>query len=156
MSKNKALVPAHSAISQREDEATPSLFIKGIAMSLASSAVMGLLLITLMTAIAYANPDPSSLVPSLSLISLMLSSFAGGFVSSKTVRSSHFLCGALCGFAMCGVYWLISLLFHSSSPSDLVPWQAISLRIAIIAFAVLGSLAGGCKKSQKRKKHRFG
>lgn len=130
--------------------------LKGALWGLLASISCGVLLVTLMTAIAYANPDPSSLISPLALLALMPAMFAGGFVTTKRVGSSPLLCGILCGAAVTLVTLLFSVVLWGLPSSGYAFWQSVALHTAAVGFSVLGAFAGNIKRKPKRGKRRFG
>ena len=93
MSKNNvgnSLVRSHmsSLPSRMKDQGEPPLLkcaLFGSLLALLATALSGLILISVMTAIAYADTDPLSKIPALSLVALLPSMFVGGFVCVKIV-----------------------------------------------------------------------
>jgi putative membrane protein (TIGR04086 family) len=116
----------------------------------------GLVLITTATAIAYANPDPSFLSPILALAALMISSFVGGFVSTKISKESPLLCGAVTGSMTALISLALSLMLFFLPTSNLVFWQSLLLHGIALGFSVLGAFAGNIKLTSRRGKRRFG
>ncbi len=154
-------VPAKSrALAKIGNEAEDSpIFLsalKGALWGLGAAIASGILLVTLMTAIAYANPDPATLISPLALLALMPAMFAGGFVTSKKVGSSPLLCGILCGAAVTLVTLLLSVVLWGLPSSGYAFWQSVALHVAAVGFSVLGAFAGNIKRKQKIGKRRFG
>ena len=130
--------------------------LRGGLIGMGVSLALGLVLITVATVAAYANPDPTSLIPSLSLVSLLISMFVCGFVTSKVVGEAPLTCGITSGgmITLLTVAVGIILFFIPSAGYGL--GQAFALHIAAVAFSILGAFAGGVKLAPKRSKHRFG
>lgn len=139
-----------------EDE---SVFRKAFFSSLfglSINALSGIVLISVVCAVAYSSPDPLSLITPLSLLSLLPSNFLGGFASAKKCGEAAGVCGCMTG-AMWGVISLIAALCTLSvEPSGYSLFQGILLHGASYAFCILGALAGGIKRNPSRKKRRFG
>ncbi len=157
----KGLVPSRPSALARRNENTEegSLFgaaLKGSLWGLLTSGICGIILITLATAAAYANPDSAALVSPLGLVSLMPSMFAGGFVTSKRVKEAPLLCGIMSGGMMTLVTMLLGMILRGLPTSSYEFWQSAALHGAAILFSILGALAGNIKKHPKPGKKRFG
>lgn len=149
---------ATSALRKRGGEDTP-LFKKLMLSSLwglGANLLSGILLVSIVSAIAYRGTDPLGLIFPLALLSLLPANFLGGFISAKRCGESPFACGIITA-AMWGAISLIgALCLWSVAPSGYTIWQSLLLHGASIAFCLLGALAGGIKRPQSRKKRRFG
>ncbi len=157
----KGLVPARSvALARRTDDPEESpLFISALKSSLwglSASAICGILLMTATTAIAYANPDPTALVASMGLLSLLPSAFAGGFVTAKKAKDAPLLCGILSGGMLTIATVILGLILSALPSSGYKLWQSLALHGASVAFSTLGALAGNVKRRPKPGKRRFG
>ena len=149
-----------TALASRTKEASDSpLFLsvlKSALLGVGASLVMGLILITVGAAVAYANPNPSVLIPALSLVSLLPSMFAGGFVTAKKVKDAPLLCGIISGGMITLITMLLAIVLRGLPSTGYAFWQSASLHTAAIAFSVLGAFAGNVKSRQKPIKRRFG
>lgn len=116
----------------------------------------GLALITAATAIAYANPDPTAILPFLASAVLLISSFAGGFVSEKIAKESPLLCGVVTGSLTALLSLAISLILFTLPSSNLAFWQSLLLHGVALGFSILGAFAGNIKLTSRRGKRRFG
>lgn len=159
--KSAMPVPAHSrAVSRKtaETEETSLLgsALKGSLWGFFAFAFCGILLITAVTAIAYANPDPGPLIAPLSLLSLMPSMFLGGFVTAKRVKEAPLLCGIVSGCLITLLSMLLGIIMRGMPSSGYEFWQSAVLHTAAVGFSVLGAFAGNIKKRQKRGTRRFG
>lgn len=155
------LVPSRpTALAKRDSaESDSPLIVTALKGGLIGSGItlgMGLLLITIASAIVCANPDPASLIPPLSLLCLLPSMFAGGFAAAKSVKEAPLLCGILSGGMMTVVTVVLSAIMRGLPSSGYAFWQAAALHTAAIAFAVLGAFAGNVKRKPKPSKRRFG
>ena len=130
--------------------------LKASVWGILATFVSGLILISALSAVALANPDPSGLITPLSLLALFPSFFIGGFVTVKRVKDAPALCGVICGgfSAVCAM--LIAMVLKVLTSSGFELWQSLLLHAAAVIFSVLGALAGNVKRVAKRKKRRFG
>jgi len=147
-----------SAIQARgkdNDEGLLALVFKCSLWGLAVWAISGIILISAACAIAYANPDPISLIPPLSLAATLISSFAGGFATAKKVREAPMVCGLIFGGIMTLLMIGLCLILKNASSSNFELWQSLLLHGAAILFSVLGALAGNAKRKMNTKR-RFG
>ena len=161
--KKRAAVPvlarerSLSQISKGDDDSPIFLSaLKGSLLGLGASLGSGALLTAIMAAIAYANPDPSSLLTPLSLLAQMPSMFIGGFVASKKVGDAPLLCGVLCGGGITLVTILLSVILVGLPSSGYEFWQSAALHTASVGFSILGAFAGNVKRKPKVGKRRFG
>ena len=159
--RNKGLVPSRasslpSRSGEREDTPLLSDILRHSAIGLLAMLISGMLLLTGLTALAYANPDPGALIAPLSLVALLPSAFAGGFVTIKRVGEAPLLCGIVCGGMGTIALMLAALILRDLPSSDFLFWQSAVLHAFAVLFSVLGALAGNVKKRAKAGKRRFG
>ncbi len=130
--------------------------IKNSLFGLLGFAVSGLILVTLMCAIAYASSDPGALIAPLAIGALMISSFIGGFIDAKLTRQAPLLCGAVCG-AMCAVLMLVLSLCFAGVPSSHYTFlSGLFMHAFALLFSILGAFTGSIKRRVNPKKRRFG
>ena len=155
------LIPSRSlpiAKKRKTNEERPLIVsaLRGGLIGMGGAIATGLILITVSAAVAYANPDPAAFVPALSLVSLLISMFFCGFITSKSVKEAPLTCGVVSG----GMTTLLTILFGMALRG--IPtvgygfWQSVALHTAAVAFSVLGAFAGNIKIEPVRKKRRFG
>ena len=130
--------------------------LRGGLIGMGGAIVLGLILITLSAAVAYANPDPAAFVPSLSLVSLLISMFACGFIASKAVKEAPLTCGVVSGGMTTLLTILLGMILRGISSVGYGFWQSVALHTAAVAFSVLGAFAGNIKIVPRRNKRRFG
>ena len=149
-----------TALASRAKEASDSPLFLSVLKSgiwgVGASLVMGLILITVGAAVAYANPNPSALIPALSLVSLLPSMFTGGFVTAKKTKDAPLLCGIISGGMITLITMLLAIVLRGLPSTGYAFWQSASLHTAAILFSVLGAFAGTVKLRQKPTKRRFG
>ncbi len=165
MTQNKkrstAPVPVRStALTRRstEQEDSPIFLsaLKGALWGLFATVACGLLLITLTTAVAYANPDPTQLISLMGLVALFPSAFVCGFIAVKVTKDAPLLCGVLAGGVTTLATMLLALILTALPSSAYAFWQSAALHAAAILFTILGAFAGNIKKRSKPTKRRFG
>lgn len=118
--------------------------------------VCGLTLVTAACTAAYASSDPSSLITPLGLAALLLSSFAGGFVTVKLTRTAPLLCGMVFGGMAALVMLLLSFVFSASASSHYTFMQGLLMHGFALLFSLLGAFTGNYKRKPNPKKRRFG
>ena len=136
-----------------------SLFTKVLVNSLfglLTSVISGLILTLIMAFIAYSNQDPSAMVPYLSLLALLISCFAGGFVCSVKTKRAPLLCGILYGGILCVFMFLCAACMIGAPRSEHTVFQGILTHGAAVLFCVLGALTGNIKVRPRNRKRRFG
>ncbi len=139
---------------QGEESSVLISIIKSSLLSLVITFVISFVLLLLGTAVAYTNPDPAALVTPVSLVSLYLSAFFGGFVCRKLNKQSAPIAVMLTS-ALFVLLGLVISLCLPSSPVDpgVNSWLSLVLRLAVIGMFFVGSaLAKGSNKSKKKHK----
>ena len=143
-----------SKIGASNDRSLISRLIRGSAWALATTLGSGIALISILSLVAYSAPDPSVLIPFLSVGALMPCMFAGGFVCAKKVKESAMLCGSVSGAVTVIVFLIISLLQRGIQPSGISGIGSLIIHASALIFSVLGSYAGNIKR--RSHKRRFG
>ncbi len=122
----------------------------------AANALAGILLVSIVTFIAYSSHDPLSMIPALSLLALLPSNFLGGFIASKKCGEAPLVCGLVSGAIWGMAALLLSLCMYGSESSGYTLLQGLLLHSASVLFCVLGALTGGIKRRPSKNKRRFG
>lgn len=149
---------AACAACKRDREDTP-LFKKIMLSSLwglGASLLSGIILVSIVSAIACLSPNPLSLIFPLALLALLPSNFLGGFISAKRCRVSALSCGITTAAMWIALSLVGALCLWSVPSSGYTVWQGILLHCLSVAFCMLGAVAGGIKRVRSRKKRRFG
>ena len=97
----------------------------------------GILLLLLLTAVAYSQPDPTVLARPMALIALYVSSLAGGYMATK--KSEHPILASLitgCGIVL--IQLMLSFVPWGKSAATLAPLLSIGLYAAVVATSVFG------------------
>lgn len=120
------------------------------------TALVGAVLLLIVTAVAYANPDPDSLTTPLSLAALGLTSVLGGLVAARRGRGKCLLCGLTLGLLWTLLLVGFSLLFGDEARrqltlglSSLLSWLVHG---GVIFLSALGGKMGG--RRAPKSKHR--
>ena len=152
--RNPSLALSRSA--DAEDQGLFATVFRNALFGLAGFLAFGLLLVTVMCAIAYSSADPSALITPLAMAALLGASFGGGFITAKLTRTSPFLCGVICG-AMCAVLMLaLSLCFTCAQSSHYTFFQGLLMHAFALLFSILGAFTGNFKRKPNPRKRRFG
>lgn len=130
--------------------------LKASVWGIGATFMSGIVLISILSAVALTSPDPLGLITPLSLIALFPSAFIGGFVTAKKVKDAPALCGIICGGFSTVCAMLFSIVLKELSSSNFELWQSLLLHALVMVFSVLGALAGNVKRVSKRGKRRFG
>ena len=120
-----------------------------LALGSGINVLFTLLVMLLLTRIAYATKDPTATVVPMAWILLFLTSCSAGFIAEKCYGRAGATTGLLAGLIY--VVLLVLLSFVVSSDGSETFW----MRICSYAFALLMSVAGGtiaCQKPKKRHK----
>lgn len=140
----------------RADEDSP-LIKKVLISSLIGLGVnlgSGILLVSVCCMFAFFYSDPLSVVMPLSLLSLLVSNFLGGFTSSKIAKEAPWACGFVTAAGWGVLSLLVSLCLWFAPSSSYPLWQALLLHAISALFCLLGALTGSYKPRKKPKKHR--
>ena len=165
MTKDKrrmgGLVPAHSkalsrSTAEADDSSLFSSLLKASLWGLLIFALCGALLITAVTAVAYANPDPGRVIAPFAILALMPSMFFCGFITAKKVKGVPLLCGLVSGGIVTLVTMIVGIFFRNLPTSAYAFWQSAALHGTAILFSLFGAFAGNVKKRPKIGKRRFG
>ncbi len=143
------------AITRKERDETP-FFKKVISSALISSMatiLSSLFILSIFSILALKSPDPLSIIPVFGLISLMISMFIGGYICSKSVKSSPMICGIASGAITTAMTFILSLILTGIPSSGYGFFIIITLHASAILFSVLGALTGNIKI--KKNKRRF-
>ena len=139
--------------SSKDNLSLSALFISAIKSAL-SALVISVLLLAILCGVAFATPDPLSLVFPLSLAARYSACFISGFLCMKKIRKSPLLCGILSGGLLTLFYAFITLFLNDElSPSLSLP-LSIALHSLVIIFSILGAYAGRYRTGRRRKLHR--
>ncbi|MBQ9779649.1 MAG: TIGR04086 family membrane protein [Clostridia bacterium] len=122
--------------------------------SLPVMAVLGLVLLLIVTAVAYASPDPDSLTTPLSMGALGLTALLGGLVAARRGGSRPLVCGLLSGLLFNVLLLALSLFFGEDARQSLTLGLSSpllwGLHGAVVLIAALGGKIGG-RRPQKSK-----
>lgn len=113
---------------------------------------IGLLLLLLSAAIAYAQPDPAILAKPLALLSIYLSVFIGGTLVGNDPERP-ILASLLCSGGVILALMCLSLIPYGKSGSSLSPLLAVGMYAGVCAIAVMGAFAR-MKVFKKHANHR--
>ena len=162
MHKNSNAFPAIrktqalSLRSEENDSPMLSTILRGSVFGLIFFAIAALLLLTAVTAVAYANTDPDKLIAPLSLVALLPAMFTGGFITAKKVGAYPLLCGIVCGALITLFTIALSLAMSGAASSGYTLGQSALLHGLAVAFSILGAFAGNYKRKPNPRKRRFG
>lgn len=140
----RAALPAPAT--QKEDVSTSAGLMdacKAALQMLPIVALIGLLLLLVAAAIAYANADPDALITPLALSALGLTALLGGFLSARRGRRTPAMCGLIMGLLLLLCVYGASLAFGDESRAALTLGLSTPLSLALHACVVLLSLIGG-------------
>ncbi len=159
MTHNKGMVRARTqkpTRQSREEEDLLTSLLRSSLFGLMAFCICGILLLFAVTAFAYAQPDPLSFIPPLSLAALLASSFTGGFVCQKKRGGSPLLSGLVLGAICVLLIIFLSAICQGLARSSFKFWQSLVLHCLSVVFTILGSAAGSIKRRRKPNKRRFG
>ena len=152
---------AASYTSAKEDASVEAGFARVLSSALFAlpvTAVVGLILLLIVTAVAYADPDPDRLTAPLSLAALGLTALLGGLVAARRGQGRSLLCGLTLGLLLTLLLLGSSLFFGEEQRNQLTlgfPAPAIwLLRGGVILLSALGGKLGGRRNSQNKHRHR--
>ncbi len=114
--------------------------------------LLGLLLLSLCTAMGLKMEDPDRITPALAIAAFFFSSLFCGYVSARLHGKSGFFCGALSGLLFIGILILSVFALGRAIRFSLF---AVCAPAAVICAALAGVCAVSRKTEKKRRKHRF-
>lgn len=123
--------------------------LKGLAVA----TIAAVILLFVVSAIAYAGSDPDSVTMPLALAALYISSATAGFAAVKFNGSSALLCGVLSGLLLMILFIGISLFLNDSLSSEFSFPAALGLRAAMIIMSVLGGFIALHRPSKRKHRH---
>lgn len=155
----------HTSAGSRAKAPSPEAATEGrFASSLMSAlfalpvtAIIGMILLLIATAVAYANPDPDLLTAPLGLGALGLTACLGGLVAARREPSRPLLSGLLLGLLLALVLVILALLFGDEARAQLTtgfpPAVLWGLHGAVVLSALLGAKLGSRRPSRVRHGH---
>lgn len=140
-------------------EGTFSTSLMAALFALPITVAIGLVLLLIVTAVAYSQPDPDSLSTPLSLGALGLTSLLGGLVAARRGRSRGLFCGFLSGLLFTLLLLGASLFFGDDTKTQLtlgfsapLTW---GLHIVVVLLALLGAKIGSHRPEKRKIGHQI-
>lgn len=138
-----------SAARDGEDSDFRSL-LRSAVYALCIALACAMILLIVLSIIAYSNPDPDVLISPFSYSALFASALIGGIACAKINGRSGLLSGAMSGLLLLIVLFAASL-FTGSDDSDM----SFGITLAFYAGVILASVIGGLLGSRKpKRRHR--
>lgn len=122
--------------------------------SLPITMVLSLLLLFIVTAVAYAHADPDSLTTPLALGVLGVSSLLCGLIAARRGHGRPMLAGLLAGLLYTLALWGLSLCFGDEARTTLTLGLSAPAAWGLHGIALLLSLLGGKLGSHRPQKQR--
>ena len=139
--------------SSKDNFSLSRLFISATKSALLA-LITSVILSAILCGIAFATPDPLSLVFPLSLVARYSACFVSGLLCMKKIRKSPLLCGILSGGLLMLFYAFITLFLNDELSSPLSLPLSLALHSLVIIFSILGAYAGRHRASRRKKLHR--
>lgn len=137
---------------QMQGEHALTTAVMAALFALPFTALVGLILLLIATAVAYANPDPDALTTPLSLGVLGLTSVLGGLISARRGQARPLLCGLFSGLLLTLTLFALSLCIggegNGSMTLNLPPLAAWGLHAAVVVLEMLGAKLGARRQRQ--------
>jgi len=111
------------------------------------------ILIIILSAFSLVFNDPNKMIVPFALTAILVSSFIGGFISSKLNSSSALICGLLCG-AILLVFYLFGSFIFKSQASSATMLHILGFRICVPIMSVIGAYLGIKPSKPKRHTHK--
>ena len=128
--------------------------LKNALYSLGISVGIGLALLLIGSGIALATSDPTSLIDPIGYVSVFITAFLGGFISSKLDKRTPYLSAIICGAGFVLLSMLISFAVPHTLASGMNIWARLGLHALTFATFPLGTLVSIKTSKPKRKKRR--
>ena len=140
------------------NDSRPASIIQPVLKGCAAALATAVLLLLAFTLCAYKSADPDSLIVPLSAAALLISSAAGGFVSthSRTATDSclpEVLTGALTGL-MISIAVFLAGLFPLSSGAERSSGTTLLLYLGVAVIGAVGGITGKRRKLRRYHRHR--
>lgn len=142
-------LPSRHALPAEDGQAAEGGFAAAFMAALFAlpvAVIIGLVLLLIVTAVAYADPDPDRLTTPLSLGALGLTALLDGLVAARRGRGQPLLGGLLSGLLLALLLLGLSLFFGDEAraqltlgASALVRW---GLHGGVVALSLLGAKLG--------------
>lgn len=111
---------------------------------------IALLLLLLLTAIAFRSADPSRILMPLSAVALVAIAFLVGFASARFYKKNGLFVGILCGAALAVLSFGSALALSHGSALTPARWLSYP---AILLLSSLGGIFGGAHRVKPRRRH---
>lgn len=138
----------------KRNESASDKILKSSVLSLAITAAIGLTVLLLGAAIAYNTEDATALIEPIGYTAIFVTSFFGGFVSSKLCKTEPIAVSLVTGACFVLFSMLLSLaLPHHLSSGMTLGYRAVLHLLSLALFpvgAVLGVKASHPKKRKRR------
>ncbi len=129
-----------------------SRILRTLPLTLAITALMGLLLVTITAAIAWNAPGPTALARPLSLVSLAVTALGGGIVAGRRNREQAVLGGMLSGVLFALV--LILLSWAAGDTAGQLPSVMIwPVRLGTVVLHAMGAFLTRPRPHSQTGKH---
>ncbi len=142
-------LPSRRALPVEDEQASEGGFASAFMAALFAlpvAAIIGLVLLLIVTAVAYANPDPDRLTTPLSLCALGLTALLGGLVAARRGRGQPLLGGLLSGLLIALLLLGLSLFFGDEARAQLTLGVSSPIRWGlhggVVALSLLGAKLG--------------
>ncbi len=116
--------------------------LRSLLLPLAATAATGLMTVTVMTAAAGSSPDPTALIPALSVAALALSSLAGGITAGLCRRDRAVANSLISGCLLTALLCLMGLLGggDQGAGASFSPTIAWLVRLIPVPVCALGGV----------------
>ncbi len=105
------------------------------------AVLVGVLLLLLATAVAYAQDDPDRLTAPIGYAVTVIVALLAGFLASRRSRRAVLLCGLFSAACLLALFALLALI-PVGIPSQATPLLSLALHAALIPLSALGAYLG--------------
>ncbi len=127
---------------------SPVLFLRNIGKSVLWALLTGLLLLLILSLVAYFTSDPNLWILPFGILSAALTAFLGGVYAIRLHGHAAFLCGLSVGCVLFAVMLPASLFFVPLA-SGYPAWVSCLLHFGFLVLSVAGAVIG--RKSERQK-----
>ena len=147
-----ARIPQKPRATAGDGESSLLGVLKSALFALPVSLLCGVILLSVMAAIALTQPNPSAMITPLALAVLGLSGLVGGLVCVRRAGRSPALCGLTFGLLFVLVTWVLSLIPMEAGESTSLPGVWL-IRAVVVLLSCLGA-AVGARRAHRPTHHR--
>ncbi|NLK38664.1 MAG: TIGR04086 family membrane protein [Clostridiales bacterium] len=149
--RRKQAKPRLPNISRDGESSAFRSILRSALYALCVTLTVAIVLLVVLSIIAYNNPDPDALVAPFAYGTLFLSALIGGIAAAKINRSAGLLSGATTGLLLLVVLFIASL-FTGNSETNNSFGVTLAFYVGVILVCAIGGIIGSYKPKRRRRR----